>query len=77
MVRRGCAVIAVLFGALFALYLWFFTRSFEWPGNLFAAGLGSLFGAMGLSAISNLLWAWRDTAAFHAFRRSVRCESGT
>ena len=57
--------------ALFALYLYFFTRVFEWPGNLFAAGLGSLFGAIGVGAIGNLLWAWRDTAAF---RRAARQE---
>ena len=48
MLRRGCTLLVVLFGALFALYFFFFTRYFEWPGNLFAAGLGSLFGAMGL-----------------------------
>ena len=47
----------------------FFTRYFEWPGNLFAAGLGSLFGAIGLGAIGNLFWARRDTAAF---RRAAR-----
>ena len=47
MLRRGCTLIVGLFGALFALYFFFFTRYFEWPGNLFAAGLGSLFGAMG------------------------------
>ena len=64
MLRRGCLLIVGLFGALFALYLAFFTRYFEWPGNLFAAGLGSLFGAMGLSGLGQLLWAWRDTAAF-------------
>ena len=48
MLRRGCTLLVLLFGALFALYFFFFTRYFEWPGNLFAAGLGSLFGAMGL-----------------------------
>ena len=69
MLRRGCTLLVVLFGALFALYFFFFTRYFEWPGNLFAAGLGSLFGAMGLAGIGNLLWAWRDTAAF---RRAAR-----
>ena len=46
MLRRGCALILGLFGALFALYFVFFTRYFEWPGNLFAAGLGSLFAAV-------------------------------
>jgi len=64
MLRRGCSLLLLLFAALFALYYVFFTRYFEWPGNLFAAGLGSLFGAMGLGAIGNLLWAWRDTSAF-------------
>ncbi|HEX2457976.1 MAG TPA: ankyrin repeat domain-containing protein [Vicinamibacterales bacterium] len=71
MLRRGCTLIVVLFGALFAAYWWFFTRYFEWPGNLFAAGFGALFGGLGLSAIGNLFWAWRDTAAFRrAARRS-------
>ena len=37
MLRRGCTLILVLFGALFALYFVVFTRYFEWPGNLFAA----------------------------------------
>ncbi len=71
MLRRGCALILVLFGALFALYFVFFTRYFEWPGNLFAAGLGSLFGAVGLGGIGNLFWARRDTVAF---RRAERHE---
>jgi len=64
MLRRGCTLILLLFVGLFALYFWFFTSYFEWPGNLIAAGLGSFFGGLGLGAISNLLWAWRDTAAF-------------
>ena len=46
MLRRGCSLLLLLFGALFALYYFFFTRCFEWPGNLIAAGLGSLFGAV-------------------------------
>ena len=71
MVRRGCTFFVLLFGALFALYLWFFTRYFEWPGNLFAAGLGSIFGAVGISGVGQLFWAWRDTAAF---RRASRRE---
>src|SRR4029453_12307892 len=54
----------VLFGALFALYFFFFTRYFEWPGNLFAAGLGSLFAAMGLGGLGHLVWARGDPAAF-------------
>jgi hypothetical protein len=71
MLRRGCTLILVLFGALFALYFVFFTRYFEWPGNLFAAGLGSLFAAMGLGSFGHLIWARRDTAAF---RRADRKE---
>lgn len=77
MLRRGCSLLILLFGALFALYYVFFTRYFEWPGNLFAAGLGSLFGAMGLSAIGNLLWARRDTAAFRRAARNQPLVHGT
>ena len=77
MLRRGCTLLVVLFGALFALYFFFFTRYFEWPGNLFAAGLGSLFGAMGLAALGNLLWAWRDTAAFRRAARKQPLADGT
>ena len=77
MLRRGCTLLVVLFGALFALYFFFFTRYFEWPGNLFAAGLGSLFGAMGLAAIGNLLWARRDTAAFQRAARREPLADGT
>ena len=77
MLRRGCTLLVLLFGALFALYFLFFTRYFEWPGNLFAAGLGSLFGAMGLGSIGNLLWAWRDTAAFRRAARNQPLAHGT
>jgi hypothetical protein len=77
MLRRGCALILVLFGALFALYYVFFTRSFEWPGNLFAAGLGSLFAAMGLGGLGHLLWAWRDAAAFRRATRTGALVDGT
>ena len=77
MVRRGCTLLVLLFGALFALYFWFFTRHFDWPGNLLAAGLGSLFGAMGLSSIGNLLWAWRDTAAFRRAARKAPLTNGS
>ena len=77
MLRRGCTLLLLLFGALFALYFFFFTRYFEWPGNLFAAGLGSLFGAMGLGSIGNLLWAWRDTAAFRRAARKQPLAHGT
>jgi hypothetical protein len=72
MLRRGCTLILILFGALFALYFVFLTRYFEWPGNLIAAGLGSLFGAIGLGSVGNLAWSWRDAAAF---RRADRRES--
>ena len=64
MVRRGCALSVAIFGALFALYLAFFSAYFEWPGNLIAAGLGSLFAALGVGAVGHILWAWRDTRAF-------------
>ena len=77
MLRRGCTLLLLLFGGLFALYFVFFTRYFEWPGNLFAAGLGSLFGAMGLGAIGNLLWAWRDTAAFRRASDKVPLTDGS
>jgi hypothetical protein len=77
MLRRGCTLLVLLFGGLFALYFFFFTRYFEWPGNLFAAGLGSLFGAMGLGGIGNLLWAWRDTAAFRRASRKAPLTDGS
>jgi hypothetical protein len=64
MLRRSCLVLLALFGASFALYLAFFTRYFEWPGNLFAAGLGSLFGTAGLGGISHLYFGWRDARVF-------------
>jgi Ankyrin repeats (3 copies) len=72
MVRRGCTVVVALFVALFALYLWFFTRYFEWPGNLIAAGFGAVFGAVGIGAVGHILWAWRDT---RAFARAGRAEA--
>jgi Ankyrin repeats (3 copies) len=75
-VRRGCAFVALLFAALFALYFFVFTRYFEWPGNLFAAGLGALFAAVGLGAIANLVWAWRDTAAFRRAERRAPLVDG-
>jgi hypothetical protein len=71
MLRRGCLIILALFLALFAVYFTVLTRYFEWPGNLLAAGLGSLFGAMGLGGIGHLIWARRDT---QAFRRAARHE---
>ena len=64
MLRRGCALIVLIFAALFAAYFTFFTRYFEWPGNLFAAGLGALFAAVGIGGIGHIFWALRDTAAF-------------
>jgi Ankyrin repeats (3 copies) len=71
MLRRGCAFAAISFGGLFAAYLVFFTRYFEWPGNLFAAFFGALFAGMGISGVAHLFWAWRDTAAF---ARAARLE---
>ena len=44
--------------------LWFFTRYFEWPGNLIAAGFGAIFGGIGISSIGHVFWAWRDMGAF-------------
>jgi hypothetical protein len=64
MLRRGCALIVVCFVALFAAYLAFFTRYFEWPGNLFAAFFGALFGGIGISSLGQVAWAWRDLRAF-------------
>ena len=71
MVRRGCALILIFFVALFSAYLAFFTRYFEWPGNLIAAGFGALFGGLGLSSIANVGWTWRD---MRAFARAARRE---
>ena len=71
MLRRGCAIIVIFFGALFAAYLTFFTRYFEWPGNLIAAGFGAVFGGVGISSIASLFWTWRD---LRAFRRAARRE---
>jgi hypothetical protein len=68
-IRRGCTIILVVWGAMFALYLWFFTGTFEWPGNLIAAGLGSLFGAIGIGGIGTLYYARRDRAAFRRAER--------
>lgn len=76
MLRRGCTLILALVGALFALYFWFFTRYFEWPGNLFAAGLGSIFAAVGIGGVGNLFWARRDTAAFRRAARNAPLEDG-
>ena len=64
MLRRGCALAVTLFVAIFALYLLFFSRYFEAPGNLIAAGFGALLGAVGLGSLGHLAWAWRDTRAF-------------
>lgn len=71
MLRRGCALIVVCFVALFAAYLAFFTRYFEWPGNLIAAGFGALFGGIGISSLGHVAWAWRD---MRAFSRAARRE---
>ena len=64
MLSRGCAIILIIFAAIFAAYLWFFTRYFEWPGNLIAAGFGALFGGIGVSSVGQVAWAWRDLRAF-------------
>jgi hypothetical protein len=69
LVRRGCTIVLVVWGALLALYLWFFTGTFEPPGNLFAAGLGSLFAAIGLGAAWQLVYARRDRKAFRRAER--------
>jgi hypothetical protein len=71
MLRRGCAFVFASFAALFAAYLAFFTRYFEWPGNLIAAGFGALFGGIGISSIAHVAWAWRD---LRAFARAARLE---
>jgi hypothetical protein len=71
MLRRSCLVVLAVFAGLFALYFASFTRYFEWPGNLIAAGFGSLSGAIGLGGIGHLWWAWRDAAAL---RRADRRE---
>lgn len=64
MIRRGCTIALACFGALFAAYLAFFTRYFEWPGNLLAAGFGALFGGIGISSLAQVAWTWRDLRAF-------------
>ena len=69
MIRRGCTIVLVLWSALFALYLWFFTGRFEWPGNLFGAFFGSLFAGIGLGGLGHLYYARRDTAAFRRAER--------
>ena len=64
MLRRGCTIALACFVALFAAYLAFFTRFFEWPGNLIAAGFGALFGGIGISSLAHVAWTWRDLRAF-------------
>jgi hypothetical protein len=76
MLRRGCLLILALVGGLFALYFWFFTQYFEPPGNWLAAGLGSIFAAVGLGGIGNLFWARRDGAAFRRAARSTSFDDG-
>lgn len=72
MVRRGCALLLICFVALFAAYFAFFTRYFEWPGNLIAAGFGALFGGIGISSVAQVGWVWRDLRAFaRAARRQA------
>jgi hypothetical protein len=72
MLRRGCAIIVVTFAAIFAIYLAALSRYLEWPGNLIAAAVGALFGAMGIGGISHLFQARRDT---RAFARAARHEA--
>ena len=72
MLRRGCALILICFVALFAAYFAFFTRYFEWPGNLIAAGFGALFGGIGISSVAQVGWVWRD---LRAFARAARREA--
>jgi hypothetical protein len=64
MIRRGCLLGLLCFVAIFAIYGVALGRYFEWPENLIAAGFAGIFGAMGLGGMSNILWAWRDVAAF-------------
>ena len=72
MLRRGCALILICFVALFAAYFAFFTRYFEWPGNLIAAGFGALFGGIGISSVAQVGWVWRD---LRALARAARREA--
>jgi hypothetical protein len=72
MLRRGCAIIVVTFAAIFAIYLAALSRYVEWPGNLIAAAVGALFGAMGIGGVSHLFHARRDT---RAFARAARHEA--
>ena len=72
MLQRGCTVAVAVLGALFALYLGFFTRYFEWPGNLFAAGFGAFSAGVGVGAVGHIIWAWRDS---RAFARAARGEA--
>ena len=76
MVRRGCILSLVIWLALAAAYFVFFNRYFEWPGNLFAAFVGSLFGAVMLGAVGQLAWGWRDRRAFARAARGERPEGG-
>ena len=64
MLRRGCTLGVAVLGGLFALYLAFFTRYFEWPGNLIAAAFGAFAGAVGVGAVGHIVWGWRDSRAF-------------
>jgi hypothetical protein len=72
MLRRGCALAFLAFGAIFALYAVVLIRILEPPESYIVAAFGGLFGAMGLGAMSNLLWARRDLGAF---RRAERREA--
>jgi len=76
MVRRGCILSLVVWLALAAGYFLFFNSYFEWPGNVLAAFLGSLFGAVMLGAIGQIAWGWRDRRAFARAARLERPEGG-
>ena len=76
MVRRGCLLSLAIWLALAAAYFAFFTRYFEWPGNLFAAGLGSMFAATMLGGVGQLAWGWRDRRAFARSARGEQPQAG-
>ena len=76
MVRRGCILSVIVWLALAAGYFLFFNRYFEWPGNVLAAFLGSLFGAVMLGAVGQIAWGWRDRRAFARAARRERPEGG-
>lgn len=50
MLKKGCAILVVLFGAVFGAYFWLL-RDVEFPGNLILA----LFGSLGLLMLASAL----------------------